>query len=146
MQNIDIELRMSQVLVHFGEATLKAIDRISPAARGKRADFLRQAVKDEIFRIETERMREAYRLEPVSAEDTSTWDLPKEWKEWSSSKSGGGASAFEVIADRPAPPSSVALWGHGPSQGDRQDNHVAVIGQRDTAHLLRYIQIEGITV
>ena len=52
---------MSQVLIHFDEATLKAIDRIAPVARRKRADFIRQAVKDAIFRHETERMREAYR-------------------------------------------------------------------------------------
>ncbi len=72
---------MPQVLIHFDDATLKAIDRIAPAAKRKRADFIRRAVKDEIFRIETERMREAYRLNPDSAEDASTWELPEEWKE-----------------------------------------------------------------
>ena len=63
---------MSQVLIHFDEATLKAIDRIAPAAKRKRADFIRQAVKDAIFRRETERMREAYRLQPDSAEGVET--------------------------------------------------------------------------
>jgi len=72
---------MPQVLIHFDEATLKAIDRIAPAAKRKRADFIRRAVKDEIFRLETERMREAYRLQPDSAEDADTWDLAEEWKE-----------------------------------------------------------------
>ncbi|MGA7237551.1 MAG: hypothetical protein WBY44_17835 [Bryobacteraceae bacterium] len=70
---------MSQVLIHFDEATLRAIDRIAPAARRKRADFIRQAVKDAIFREETERMREAYRLQPDSAEGAESWDLPEEW-------------------------------------------------------------------
>lgn len=72
---------MPQVLIHFDEATLNAIDRIAPAAKRKRADFIRRAVKDEIFRLETERMREAYRLQPDSSEDADTWDLPEEWKE-----------------------------------------------------------------
>jgi predicted transcriptional regulator len=72
---------MPQVLIHFDEATLKAIDRIAPAAKRKRAEFIRRAVKDEIFRLETARMREAYRLQPESAEDSATWDLPEEWKE-----------------------------------------------------------------
>jgi metal-responsive CopG/Arc/MetJ family transcriptional regulator len=72
---------MSQVLIHFDEATLKAIDRIAPVARRKRADFIRQAVKDAIFRHETERMREAYRLQPDSPEGSETWDLPEDWKE-----------------------------------------------------------------
>ena len=68
---------MPQVLIHFDEATLKAIDRIAPAAKRKRADFIRLAVKDAIFRRETERMREAYRLQPDSVEGSDTWDLPE---------------------------------------------------------------------
>lgn len=72
---------MPQILIHFDESTLKAIDRIAPAAKRKRADFIRRAVKDEIFRLETERMREAYRLQPDSAGDAGTWDLAEEWKE-----------------------------------------------------------------
>jgi predicted transcriptional regulator len=72
---------MPQVLIHFDEATLKAIDRIAPAAKRKRADFIRQAVKDAIFRQETERMREAYRLQPDSVEGSEAWELPEEWKE-----------------------------------------------------------------
>jgi hypothetical protein len=71
---------MAQVLVEFDEATLKAIDRIAPAARRKRADFIRKAVKDAIFREETERMREAYRLQPDSVDDSGTWELPEEWE------------------------------------------------------------------
>lgn len=59
---------MSQVLILFDEATLRAIDRVAPAAKRKRADFTRRAVKDAIFREETERTREAYRLQPDSAE------------------------------------------------------------------------------
>jgi predicted transcriptional regulator len=70
---------MSQILIHFDDATLRAIDRIAPAARRKRADFIRQAVKDAIFRAETARMREAYRLQPDSAEGAETWELPEEW-------------------------------------------------------------------
>jgi len=72
---------MPQVLIHFDEATLQAIDRFAPAAKRKRADFIRRAVKDEIFRLETERMREAYRLQPDSAEDADTWVLPEAWQE-----------------------------------------------------------------
>lgn len=72
---------MPQVLIHFDESTLKAIDRIAPAAKRKRTDFIRQAVKDAIFRQETDRMREAYRLQPDSVEDSDAWELPEEWKE-----------------------------------------------------------------
>ena len=72
---------MPQVLIHFDEATLQAIDRIAPAAKRKRADFIRKAVKDAIFQRETERMREAYRLQPDSGEEAGTWYSPEEWKE-----------------------------------------------------------------
>ena len=72
---------MPQVLVHFDESTLKAIDRIAPAAKRQRADFIRKAVKDALFLRETERMREAYRLQPDSADDADTWDSAEEWKE-----------------------------------------------------------------
>ena len=72
---------MPQVLIQFDQATLRAIDRIAPAAKRKRADFIRQAVKDAIFRQETERMRDAYRLQPDSVEGEDAWELPEEWKE-----------------------------------------------------------------
>ena len=72
---------MPQVLVHFDEATLRAIDRIAPAAKRQRADFIRKAVKDALFLRETERMREAYRRQPDSAESAEVWELPEEWKE-----------------------------------------------------------------
>jgi len=71
---------MAQVLINFDDATLKAIDRIAPAAKRQRADFIRQAVKDAIFRQETDRMREAYLLQPDSAEGLDAWELPEEWK------------------------------------------------------------------
>jgi hypothetical protein len=70
---------MSQVLIDFDEATLRAIDRIAPAAKRKRADFIRRAVKDAIFREETQRMREAYRLQPDSVDESDKWDLPEVW-------------------------------------------------------------------
>lgn len=72
---------MPQVLVQFEAATLEAIDRIAPAAKRKRADFIRKAVKDAIFKHEQKRMRDAYQLHPDSAEDADSWDLPEDWNE-----------------------------------------------------------------
>lgn len=71
---------MAQILVHFDEATLLAIDRVAPAAKRKRAEFIRKAVKDALFRLETERMREAYRLQPDTAESAGEWEQPEDWK------------------------------------------------------------------
>lgn len=72
---------MPQVLVQFEEATLEAIDRIAPAAKRRRAEFIRKAVKDAIFRHEQEKMRRAYQSQPDSAGDADTWDLPEAWDE-----------------------------------------------------------------
>lgn len=73
---------MPQILIQFEQATLEAIDRIAPTAKRKRADFIRKAVKDAIFKHEQERMRHAYRLQPDAAVDAGTaWDLPEAWNE-----------------------------------------------------------------
>ncbi|MCX6605421.1 MAG: hypothetical protein NTV52_17750 [Acidobacteria bacterium] len=72
---------MPKVLIHFGEATLRAIDRVAPAAKHQRANFIRRAVKDALFLRETERMREAYRLQPHVAEAAEVWELPRVRKE-----------------------------------------------------------------
>lgn len=60
---------------------MRAIDRVAPAAKRQRADFIRRAVKDALFLRETERMREAYRLQPDTAQAAEAWELPEEWKE-----------------------------------------------------------------
>ena len=66
---------MPQVLVHFDEATLQAIDRVAPAAKRKRADFIRRTVKDALFLRETERMREAYRVQSDVTESAEVWEV-----------------------------------------------------------------------
>lgn len=71
---------MPNVLIQFDEATLRAIDRVAPAAKRQRAEFIRKAVKDALYRTECERMRAAYLLQPDHAEDEVPWDLTEEWK------------------------------------------------------------------
>ncbi|MBM3797357.1 MAG: hypothetical protein FJW31_25670 [Acidobacteria bacterium] len=69
------------MLIHFDEATLQAIDRVAPAAKRQRADFIRRAVKDALFLLENQRMREAYRLQPDVDESAEAWEQPEEWKD-----------------------------------------------------------------
>jgi len=64
---------MAEISIDFGGATLAAIDRFAPGGEAGRADFARRAAKDEIFRRETERMREAYQRVPDSVEDEGRW-------------------------------------------------------------------------
>ena len=72
---------MSQIRIYLDFETLKVVDRMATASDRKRDEFVRQTVKDATFRIESERMREAYRLQPDSAEDSEIWVLPDDWKE-----------------------------------------------------------------
>jgi metal-responsive CopG/Arc/MetJ family transcriptional regulator len=55
---------MPRILIQLESSTLKAIDRIAPAAKRQRADFIRRAIKDAVFRYEQKKMREAYRCQP----------------------------------------------------------------------------------
>ena len=78
---------MPGILVHFEDSTLKAIDRALSVKDGDRADFIRGAVKDAIFRIETELTREGYRLQPDSEPAADIWDDSEHLTESSNFKS-----------------------------------------------------------
>ena len=54
-------------------ANYKALDRIAPSAKRKRAQFIRDAVKAAIRRQEYAQMREAYRKHPDSASEADAW-------------------------------------------------------------------------
>ena len=44
------------------------------------AEIIRNAVKVAAFQHDQEQVREAYRLQPDSAQDVDPWELPEEWK------------------------------------------------------------------
>ena len=71
---------MPSILIQLDEATLRSIDRIAPAAKRQRAEFIRQAVKEAIRRQEYEQIREAYLRQPDSAIDADDWSSAEEWK------------------------------------------------------------------
>ena len=71
---------MPSILIQLDEPTLKALDRIAPAAERKRAEFVRKAIRDAIRKQEFERMQEAYRRQPDSASEADDWAFPEEWK------------------------------------------------------------------
>lgn len=70
---------MPKILLRFEKSTLQAIDRIAPASKWGRTEFIRQAVKDAIFRREQASIRTAYGRQPDSADESDTWDLPEAW-------------------------------------------------------------------
>ncbi|HUI54488.1 MAG TPA: CopG family transcriptional regulator [Bryobacteraceae bacterium] len=64
---------MPSVSIQLDDATCKALDRIAPARERKRAEFIRQAVREAIRNHEYARMREAYRRQPDSATEADDW-------------------------------------------------------------------------
>jgi predicted transcriptional regulator len=64
---------MPSILIQLDDTTYKALNQIAPAAKRKRTEFIRQAVKEAIRKQEYERIREAYRKQPDSAADSDDW-------------------------------------------------------------------------
>jgi predicted transcriptional regulator len=68
---------MPSILIQLDDVTFKALNRVAPAAKRKRTEFVRRAVKEAIRRQEFARMREAYKTQPDrsrEAEDWSNWE------------------------------------------------------------------------
>lgn len=71
---------MPSILIHLDETLLRSLDKVAPAAKRQRAEFIRQAVRDAVRKREYEAIREAYRARPDSAEDADDWSNADEWK------------------------------------------------------------------
>ena len=64
---------MPSILVQLDDATYKALNRMAPAAKRKRTEFIRAALKEAIRRREYADMREAYRQQPDSGSESDPW-------------------------------------------------------------------------
>ena len=71
---------MPSILLQVDESLLRALNNVAPAAKRQRAEFIRQAVREAVRQREYEQIREAYRLQPDSAEDADDWSNAEEWK------------------------------------------------------------------
>lgn len=71
---------MPSILIHLDQPTLEALNRVAPAVKRQRAEFIRLAVKDAIRKREYARIREGYKLQPDSAADADDWSSAEEWK------------------------------------------------------------------
>ena len=71
---------MKSLLVQIDEPTLRALNRVAPAAKRKRAEFVRAAIRKAIRESEEERMRKAYHAQPDSETEADDWSNAEEWK------------------------------------------------------------------
>jgi predicted transcriptional regulator len=67
------------ILIHLDDATYKALNHVAPAAKRRRTEFIRQAVKEAIRRQEYARIREAYRKQPDSVAEADDWSSREEF-------------------------------------------------------------------
>jgi metal-responsive CopG/Arc/MetJ family transcriptional regulator len=68
---------MKALLVQLDEQTLVALNRV--AAKRKRSEFVRQAIRKAIRQAEYRGIREAYRKHPDSAQDADNWSTAEEF-------------------------------------------------------------------
>ena len=71
---------MPSILIQVDEPLLRSLNKVAPAAKRQRAEFIRQAVRDAIRKLEYEQIREAYRLQPDSADKGDDWSNAEDWK------------------------------------------------------------------
>ncbi|MCU0229234.1 MAG: ribbon-helix-helix protein, CopG family [Bryobacterales bacterium] len=71
---------MPSILIQLDENLLRSLDKVAPAAKRQRAEFIRQAVKDAIRKREYDAIRDAYLRQPDTPQDADDWANAEEWK------------------------------------------------------------------
>ena len=71
---------MMSLLIQIDEPTLRALNRIAPAAKRQRAEFVRAAIRKAIRETEEERTRLAYLRNPDTDTKSDDWSNAEQWK------------------------------------------------------------------
>jgi metal-responsive CopG/Arc/MetJ family transcriptional regulator len=71
---------MKSLLVQIDEPTYRALNRLAPAAKRKRAEFVRAAIKKAIREAEETRTRAAYVSQPDLEAEADDWSTAEGWK------------------------------------------------------------------
>jgi metal-responsive CopG/Arc/MetJ family transcriptional regulator len=71
---------MKSLLVQLDEPTYAALNRVAPAAKRRRAEFVRTAIRKAIREAEEERTHRAYLEQPDSEAEADDWSGAEEWK------------------------------------------------------------------
>jgi metal-responsive CopG/Arc/MetJ family transcriptional regulator len=71
---------MPSILIQLDEPLLQSLNKIAPAAKRQRAEFIRKALKEALRKHEYEAIRQAYLLQPDSPDDADDWSNAEKWK------------------------------------------------------------------
>lgn len=72
---------MRTLLIRLDDATYRALNRIAPAARRRRSQFIRDALRKAIFQAELDAMRAAYLARPDSEAEADDWTTAEAYAE-----------------------------------------------------------------
>jgi len=64
---------MKSILIQVDDQIAKELDRVAPAAKRQRAEFIRRALLRAIVEAEEERTRQAYVRKPDSEDEADNW-------------------------------------------------------------------------
>ena len=71
---------MKSILIQLDDQIAKGLDRVAPAAKRQRAEFIRRALLRAIVEAEEERTRQAYMRKPDSEEEADNWSNAEAFK------------------------------------------------------------------
>ena len=71
---------MKSFLVLLDDATYRALNDVAPAAKRRRSQFIRQAIRKAIREAEYAVIRAAYQARPDSEADVDDWSSPEKYK------------------------------------------------------------------
>jgi predicted transcriptional regulator len=71
---------MKSLLVQIDEPTYRALNRLAPAAKRQRAEFVRTAIRKAIREAEEARTRAGYLRNPDSESEADDWANAEAWK------------------------------------------------------------------
>lgn len=74
-----IVVYMKTVLIQLDDELVAELEKAAPASERERSEFIRQAIRNELHRSEFDRIDEAYRRQPDSADEADDWSDPLEW-------------------------------------------------------------------
>lgn len=72
---------MKSILIQLDDQTYRLLDRVAPAAKRQRAQFIRQALHKAILETEEARTRAAYLAQPDSEAEADDWSTAEEYRE-----------------------------------------------------------------
>lgn len=71
---------MKPILIQLDDSTARLLDRVAPAAKRQRTQFIRRALMKAVMEAEEHRTRAAYRRQPDAESEADDWSSAEEYR------------------------------------------------------------------